>query len=257
MGGNFTFPTEAVSRFIVADLVNVTWNVLAPLVSLYESCGSDDRALEEKTNNNYSYVWIATRQDYKESGCNFKLQPFTAEGESYGDNITGVTFGVAKRYTSDPSPVSYNFINESTSTTASPTKATSTTLLSSTNAESTSPSTTETTSQTSNGLSSTTKVGIGLGVSLGVLLIAATIGAFLLCRRKRRHNAAQEVSVIDQPRDDLAPLPIFGYQEPHHTRMSQTETVTSLSQMSSDNRRSTGTEKRLSELMSTERAELA
>lgn len=49
MGGNFTFPTEAVSRFIVADLVNVTWNVLAPLVSLYESCGSDDRALEGET----------------------------------------------------------------------------------------------------------------------------------------------------------------------------------------------------------------
>jgi hypothetical protein len=46
MAGNFTFPTEAVFRFIVADLVNVTWDVVAPLVSLYESCGGDDRALE-------------------------------------------------------------------------------------------------------------------------------------------------------------------------------------------------------------------
>lgn len=46
MAGNFTFPTEAESRFRVADLVNVTWDVVAPLVSLYETCGSNDRALE-------------------------------------------------------------------------------------------------------------------------------------------------------------------------------------------------------------------
>lgn len=46
MAGNFTFPTEAENRFIVADLVNVTWDVVAPLVSLYESCGANVRALE-------------------------------------------------------------------------------------------------------------------------------------------------------------------------------------------------------------------
>lgn len=49
MAKNFTFPTETESRFKVADLVNVTWDVLAPLVSLYESCGNNNRALEGKT----------------------------------------------------------------------------------------------------------------------------------------------------------------------------------------------------------------
>jgi hypothetical protein len=46
MAGNFTFPTEDEYRFEVADLVNVTWGVVAPLISLYESCGSNDHALE-------------------------------------------------------------------------------------------------------------------------------------------------------------------------------------------------------------------
>jgi hypothetical protein len=49
MVGNFTFLIEAVFRFIVADLVNITWNVVTPLVSLYESCDGDDRALEGET----------------------------------------------------------------------------------------------------------------------------------------------------------------------------------------------------------------
>jgi hypothetical protein len=118
--------------------------------------------------------------------------------------------------------------------------------------ESTLPST-EMTATTSNALSRTSKVGIGLGAPFGVLLIAATIGAFTLHRRKRRHEGNQEVSVIDQARDDLDPLPTTGYHGHHHTRMSQTETVTSFSQLSSGNRRSAGTEKQLSELMSTER----
>jgi hypothetical protein len=201
-------------------------------------------------------VWIATRQDYQESGCNFKLQPFTAEGESYGNNITSVTFGVSKRYTSDPSPVSYNFVNQSSSTTSSPTQSATTSLPPPTGTGTTSPSTTETTSQTSGGLSRASKVGIGLGVPLGVILIGATIGAFILYRRKRRHTGDQDVSVIDQPRDDLDPLPNIGYEGAHHTRMSQTETVTSLSQLSSGHGGSIGTDKRLSELMSTERVEI-
>lgn len=191
-----------------------------------------------------------------ESGCNFMLQPFTAEGESYGNNITSVTFGVSKRYTSDPSPVSYNFVEESPSTTATSTKAATTSLPPSTSTETTSPSTTETTSTTSHDLSRAAKVGIGLGVPLGALLIAGIIGALILYKRKRLHKSNQEVSVIDQSRGGIDPLPVIGYQGHHHTRMSQTETVTSLSQLSSDNRRSAGTDKRLSELMSTERVEI-
>ena len=46
MTGKFIFPTEAENRFIVADLVNVTWDVVAPLISIYESCGSINRKLK-------------------------------------------------------------------------------------------------------------------------------------------------------------------------------------------------------------------
>ena len=46
MTGKFNFPTEAENRFIVADLVNVTWDIVAPVISIYESCGSIDRMLK-------------------------------------------------------------------------------------------------------------------------------------------------------------------------------------------------------------------
>ncbi|KGO39966.1 hypothetical protein PEX1_026940 [Penicillium expansum] len=259
MAGNFTFPTEAESTFRVADLVNVTWDVIAPLVSLYETCGTNDRALEEITTNNYSYVWIATRKDYVEAGCIFMLQPFTAQGESYGDNITSVPFGVSKRYTDDPPPVSYNFINASSSTSASPTKAISTSLATSSSAETTSYSAATSTPASSHGLSKASKLGIGLGVPLGVLLVAAALGAFILYRRKSRQKETQAVlPVQNQPNDELAPLPIIGYKEPHNTRLSQAETVaSSVSKLSSDNQISEGKDKRLSELMSSEIVELA
>ncbi|KAJ5411185.1 uncharacterized protein N7487_005544 [Penicillium crustosum] len=259
MAGKFTFPTGAAaeSGFRVADLVNVTWDVVAPLISLYETCGSNDRALEEKTTNKYSYVWIATRKSYVESGCRFTLQPFTTEGESYGDNITSIIFGVSKRYTDDPSPVSYNFINASSSTSTSTTKTTSTSFATLASVESTSYSTTTSTPQSSHGLSKTNKIGIGLGVPLGVLLVAVIIGALIFYRRKCRQKETQGIPVTNQPNDELAPLPMISYNEPHHTRLSQTETVvSSLSKLSNDNQISEGTDRRRSELMSTELVEI-
>jgi hypothetical protein len=48
MPGNFTFPTKDKNRFVVADQVNITWDVVAPLISLYEHCGSNSRILESK-----------------------------------------------------------------------------------------------------------------------------------------------------------------------------------------------------------------
>ncbi|KAL3474754.1 hypothetical protein BJX99DRAFT_230961 [Aspergillus californicus] len=250
MSGNFTFPTEDEYQFIVADLVNVTWDVVAPVISLYESCGTKNRILQEQITNNHSYVWVATREDYVEKGCNFKLQPFTAERETYGNNITSILFGVSKRYTSDPSPVSYNFINVSSSTTAistsSATVATSETAY---------PTTTTSNPQVNHGLSKTTKIGIGLGVPLGVLLLAVAIGAFILYRRKTRQKEIREVTATNPPRDELTPLPTFEYKD-HHTRLSQAETIGTPSQLSSDNQRTEGAERPLSELMSTERAEL-
>ncbi|CAG8111791.1 unnamed protein product, partial [Penicillium nalgiovense] len=188
MAGNFTFPTEAERRFRVADLVNITWDVVAPLISLYETCGSNDRAIEERTTNKYSYVWIATRKNYVESGCSFVLQPFTTEGESYGDNITSILFGVSKRYTDDPSPVSYNFINASSSTSTSATKATSTSLSTSASVEPISTPTTTSTPKSSHGMSKTSKIGIGIGVPLGVLLVALAMGALIFYRRKCRQK---------------------------------------------------------------------
>lgn len=46
MSGNFTFPTSTEYQFIVADLVNVTWDITAPRLALYETCGTSNRALE-------------------------------------------------------------------------------------------------------------------------------------------------------------------------------------------------------------------
>ncbi|CAG7973048.1 unnamed protein product [Penicillium nalgiovense] len=256
MAGNFTFPTEAERRFRVADLVNITWDVVAPLISLYETCGSNDRAIEERTTNKYSYVWIATRKNYVESGCSFVLQPFTTEGESYGDNITSILFGVSKRYTDDPSPVSYNFINASSSTSTSATKATSTSLSTSASVEPISTPTTTSTPKSSHGMSKTSKIGIGIGVPLGVLLVALAMGALIFYRRKCRQKETQGVPT-NQQNDELAPLPMIWYKEPHNTRLSQTETVaSSFSNLSNNNQRSEGTGRRLSELMSTERVEI-
>ena len=48
MPEGFTFPTNDENRFIVADQVNITWEIAAPVISLYESCGSNSRTLEGK-----------------------------------------------------------------------------------------------------------------------------------------------------------------------------------------------------------------
>lgn len=46
MSGSFTFPTTAEDQFIVADLVNVTWDIAVPRLALYETCGTSNRVLE-------------------------------------------------------------------------------------------------------------------------------------------------------------------------------------------------------------------
>lgn len=187
------------------------------------------------------------------------LQPFTAEHEAYGNNITSVLFGVSKRYTDDPAPASYNFVNESSS---SPTTETETPTSSATTGSS-QPTTTTPTSQNNqnHGLSKASKIGIGLGVPLGVLLVAAiAVGALIIYRRKsrRKGNVAREITATNpnQPGDGLGALPTFAYKDHHQTRLSQAETIGSSSQFSTDNQRTERTERPLSELMSTERAEL-
>ncbi|KAL5045079.1 hypothetical protein BDW71DRAFT_90749 [Aspergillus fruticulosus] len=237
----FTYPTESEYRFIVADLVNVTWTVNAPIISLYESCGENDDILQDQTPNNASYIWTATRKNYVESGCSFTLQPFTAERESYGDIITSVTFGVAKRYTSDPAPAVYNFVNGTDSGTE--TNIPSPTTIAT--PETASPADTNTGANNSHGLSSSAKIGIGVGVALGTLLLLAIgVGIFLYRRRRRRSRQTEIREVTASPgeawqRDGLPPLPVLGstysYKNPH-TRLSQVETIATStpSQFSSD-----------------------
>lgn len=45
MLGNFTYPGKFERWFIVADLVNVRWDMTAPVVSLCEDCGSQKNVL--------------------------------------------------------------------------------------------------------------------------------------------------------------------------------------------------------------------
>lgn len=199
-------------------------------------------------------MWTATRKGYVESGCKFKLQPFTAELESYGNNITSALFGVSKRYTSDPSPVSYNFAN--TTETEAETEAETERSTPSATDLSSEPATTPT-SNASHGLSKASKVGIGVGVPFGVLLLSFLIGAFIIYRRRSRRKEIREITATNQPGDAMAPLPTFGLRDPHHTRLSQAETIGTISQLSSDNQRTQTTERPPSELMATGRAELA
>lgn len=203
-------------------------------------------------------MWVATREGYTESGCNFMLQPFTDSGESYGNNITSVVFGVSKRYTDDPPPASYNFVIPSplSSASVSATTAPSTPAATRAGSGSTSSPTSTSMAQASHGLSKARKIGIGLGVPLGVLLIAVFIGGFYLHRRKRRRGETGEVPAAIQPSDKLSPLPDFMYKDPPSMRQSRTETMSPLSQLSRDDPMSEGTERRRSELMSDERAEL-
>lgn len=181
------------------------------------------------------------------------LQPFTEQGEAYGNNITSVTFGVSERYTDDPSPVSYNFVT--TSPTAS---ATTTTRISATSLNaSTSATDNNEASPQSHGLPKASKIGIGLGVTLGTLLLAICGWSLYIYQRKSRKRRTQAGSITNPPSDGITPLPNFERKDPQNTRLSQAETVGGISQLSSDNERlAVDRENRLSELMSTTRAEL-
>ncbi|KAL4966165.1 uncharacterized protein BDV14DRAFT_171692 [Aspergillus stella-maris] len=266
-GGNFTYPTATEYQFIVADLVNLTWDVAAPVISLYELCGTTELLLQEQQPNNYSYVWTATREGYIESGCEFMLQPFTTELESYGNNITSVTIGVSKRYTDDPPPVEYNFVNGSSSSTTA-TASTSPTPLATAGTGTESQSTQATDSQSTpesqkssgSGLSTTAKLGVGLGVPLGVLLVAAIVGAIIFYRR-RKSREVRATSQLEWGGDGGggAMSPTSGYkpEDLQQMRLSQAETAARFSLLSSDQpERTQGGERPRSELMSMERAEL-
>lgn len=199
---------------------------------------------------------MATRSHYAENGCHFVLQPFTAQGESYGDNITSIQFGISKRYTEDPPPVSYNFVKGSSSMSASATTALQSSLSTQVISKATSSLTDTPASKDKHGLSSTNKLEIGLGVSLSFLLIAVTLGAIILTRRKIRQKEHGKTLARPQISNGLATNSVYEVRDPHNMARSRMETMASLCQLPSHETRSTGTERPLSELMSIERVEL-
>ncbi|RAH84626.1 hypothetical protein BO86DRAFT_407583 [Aspergillus japonicus CBS 114.51] len=222
----FTFPTDDVYQFIVGDLVNVTWDWVSPRISLYEVC-STAVLLESNVSDTQSYVWNATRDNYKESGCVFELVPLTADGSLNPPNLTSVIIGVSKRYADDPAPTSYNFGGTSSSTaTSSATAFLSTTTASSFTTTATAnpytataePASATTSSSTANetptsiakaGLTTAQKVGIGLGVPLGVLALSLAGALIFMYRRRQRRRREGESSA-------QLPLPPSQQQSSQH-----------------------------------------
>ncbi|KAE8136637.1 hypothetical protein BDV38DRAFT_271976 [Aspergillus pseudotamarii] len=239
---NFTFPTDFGSRFIVGDQVNVTWDVVTPRISLYEACGTEQWIISQNVVNHYSYVWIANRDVYKESGCCFVLESLNSQGKPAGqDNVTSVVFGVAKRYHDDPSPTSYHFASTSATSltgTLTPTTTSSTEsagVVTATDVSAASPST----EHSRGGLSSAAKIGIGLGIPLGFLLVALSVGLFHFIRRRKRlqDNSPEASEPVWHP-DGTTPLPggfVDGSNTTKNVRGSHTDTI--ISELSSENYR--------------------
>ncbi|PYI00454.1 hypothetical protein BO78DRAFT_330011 [Aspergillus sclerotiicarbonarius CBS 121057] len=230
----FTFPTSTEDEFIVGDLVNVSWNVVTSRVSLYEVC-SEAVPLELNVTNDYSYIWNATRDNYRESGCAFELEPLDYNGDPNPPNLTSLMFGVSKRYSDDPAPVSYNFYGTSstaaTSSTSSLTVITGTHTFASTTstvstavAETSAASSIQTAIVQKSGLTVAQKVGIGLGVPLGVLAIAAVVGvlAFLYRYRLRKQRDSHHFPNTDQA---ASPMMVEEAKVPSDPRMSRAETL--------------------------------
>lgn len=248
----FTFPTEQMT-FVAGDLVNITWNVPAARFSLYEICSisiplqctypqTAPVCLIYKTNsallrtanstNTFNYIWNATRDHYRESGCVFELELLYGDGSWLAPNFTSPFFAVDMRYAGDPAPTDWNFGgSSSTSAISTPTPTptsspTSTSTLSSTT--SSAPASATTSASPQSGLTSAQKVGIGVGVSLGVLLLGL-LGFLLLYYKRRQANSNKGMmEQVDPTQTEIKP-PTTSTN--HH--MSGTETL--FSELSSEN----------------------
>ncbi|RDK45867.1 hypothetical protein M752DRAFT_210129 [Aspergillus phoenicis ATCC 13157] len=227
---SFTYPTATEYEFIVGDLVNVSWDVVTSRVSLYEVCNTKISLLLNVTNP-YSYVWNATRDNYRESGCAFELDSLDMFGELDPPVLTSVKFGVSKRQKDDPPPEFYNLYNPTSSTSSSTSSTTSATSTSTSSSQGTSTAVAETTAASSipstadnsSGLTVAQKVGIGLGVPLGVLAMSI-IGALIFLYRRRSQRAR---GLDETPNsNELTPSVMVGAaKDTLDTRMSRAETV--------------------------------
>ncbi|GLA99195.1 hypothetical protein AtubIFM61612_010708 [Aspergillus tubingensis] len=191
--------------------------------------------------NPYSYVWNATRDKYRESGCAFELDSLDMFGILNPPVLTSVKIGVSKRQKDDPPPEFYNLYNPTSSTTSSTSSTTSmksTSSATSATSTSTSPHGTSTaaaektaasassipaTTDDGNGLTVAQKVRIGLGVPLGVLAISI-VGAlgFLYRRRSQRRSDLDEPPNSDQPTSSGM---VEAVKPPWDPRISRADTV--------------------------------
>ncbi|OKL61990.1 hypothetical protein UA08_02548 [Talaromyces atroroseus] len=258
----FTFPTDQEDEFIVGDLVNVTWDVVTARFSLYESCETAV-ALESNSTNNYSYIWNATRANYRESGCVFKLEPLDADGVANPPNLTSVYFGVNKRYSTDPAPTYYNFggsltnssstSSASSSSTSSPTSVSiSTSIPVATTATGTSTPTPSSSSTHTSALTTAQKVGLGVGIPLGILTLCSVGILFMWYRRRIQYQRTCQVQ-NDAMEEGKASFKPASYS--HNRVASGTETL--VSELSAQNYDvGSGGSRPISELMGTPRAEM-
>lgn len=192
--------------------------------------------------NPYSYVWNATRDNYRESGCAFELDSLDMFGILNPPVLTSVKIGVSKRQKDDPPPEFYNLYDPTSSTTSS---TSSTTSMKSTSSATSATSTFTTyshatntaagetsaasyisapvTTDTNSGLTVAQKVGIGLGVPLGVLAISI-VGAlgFLYRRRSQRGSGLDKPPNSDQP---ISSGMVEAAKPPWDPRISRAETV--------------------------------
>lgn len=144
--------------------------------------------------NTHSYIWNATRDHYRESGCVFELEPLDGDGSWQAPNFTSPFFAVDMRFAGDPRPTDWNFGGSSVATTTmmttammtpTPTPSSVTVSTATVTAVTSSASASSTASASSQScLTFAQKTGIGVGVSLGVML--ACLLGFLFIRYRHR-----------------------------------------------------------------------
>jgi hypothetical protein len=169
--------------------------------------------------NTYSYLWMANRDIYHESGCVFELESLGPNGVANPPNITSPLFGVNKRYSDDPLPTLFN--GYTVTPTATPTLSSPSSTRPNPNANITTtsistpvpdiPTTSTSSALTSHsqptpssvndlqpGLSVVAKLGLGVGVFCLLLFISSTLLLYSCQRRlrswARRQGGAVQIS---------------------------------------------------------------
>jgi hypothetical protein len=167
---------------------NVPTPRTAPVYLIYET-NTVHPSITANSSNTYSYIWNATRDHYRESGCVFELEPLYGDGSWLAPNFTSPFFAADMRYAGDPGPTDWNFGGLSASTISAMVTPMPTSSASASDTASAAPQ---------SGLGPAQKAGIGVGVSLGVLLLCLL--GFLFIRYKRRlQNNNNNRNTMERP----------------------------------------------------------